>query len=101
MLIGGVVGLGYFVAFDSVNWDFLPEGVFGALLVSLMYLIGFIGLIYAMTASLRTGLPQLRLTQTGEKTPREVWRPRLVKGAGALALALLPFVLEQLFSKQS
>ncbi len=44
MFLGGLGGLAYYLGFSGVNWNFLP-----GILVALLYLSGFIGLIYALT----------------------------------------------------
>lgn len=98
MLIGGLAGIAYYIAFASVNWDFLPDGLSGVLL-ALLYLVGFIALVYALTAGMKSLLPPLTIVHAGQKTQWQQWGPRLGKVCGALVLAVFPFVLEQIVGK--
>lgn len=97
MFVGGLAGFAYFVGLTSVNWDFMPDGWIGTILFVLLYLSGFIALIYAVTAGLRSLLPPLTLAQAGQKTPSQQWAPRIAKVGGALGLAAFPFLLERIF----
>jgi hypothetical protein len=99
MLFGGVVGLLYYLGMASVEWDFLPNGVFGYILFGLLYLSGFIAVLYAYTAIQSLLMPPIVLTHPGQQTEPQKWLPKIKKIAGALALAVLPFLLEQFFSK--
>jgi hypothetical protein len=97
MLVGGLAGFAYFLGFTRVNWDFMPGGAIGQILLVLLYLSGFIALIYSLTAGLRSLLPPFALARKGEKTPSQQWGLRVAKVGGPLALAVLPFVLERAF----
>ncbi len=62
----------------------------------LLYLFGFIALIYGVGAGIKALLPPLTLVHPGQKTPVEEWKPRIVKVIGSLCAALLPFVLQRI-----
>jgi hypothetical protein len=97
MFVFGIVGIAYAFGFYSLNWSFLPAGLVGNLLWALLYLLGFIAVLYAGTAGMALLLPPLTLVRKGEKTRSQQWKPRVVKVCGAVAAALLPFVLELIF----
>jgi hypothetical protein len=99
MFVGGLAGIAYGIGFWSINWDFMPNGWIGGLLVTLLYLVGFIGLIYAVIFGLRTMLPPLTITRAGTKTQVQQWSGRITKVSAALGAAVLPFILDRIFGK--
>jgi hypothetical protein len=95
MFLGGLLGIGYVYGLGSINWDFLPHGWIGDVLFALLYLAGFIGLVYAFAAGIKLFLPPLTITGAGERTQPQQWAKRVSKVVGAVAAALLPFMLEK------
>lgn len=95
-LLYGLLGAAYAFAFFSVDWGFLP-GVLQPIIAVVLYLGGFLALLYAIGAALTSLLPPLELRLPGEKTRSENWMPRIAKVGGALALTVLPFVLGRIF----
>lgn len=98
MLVGGLLGAAYFRAIFSVDWGFL-SGWLGQIAFLLIFLAGFIGLLYALAAVLRGMLPPLQVTNGRDKTPSEQWVLRIGRVVAALVLAGFPFVLERIFGK--
>jgi hypothetical protein len=97
MLLGGLLGAGYAIAAFSVGTGFLPDGWAGDVLFMLLYLAGFIGLLYGYSAGVTSLLPLLQLRRPGEATSSDRWVKRAVRVAGALGLAAFPFLLERFF----
>jgi hypothetical protein len=97
MFVGGIAGALYFIGLGSIDWGFLPDGWVGDSLFLLLYLSGFIAMLYALTAGMRLALPAFTLRRPGESKPSHQWMRRLMTVAGALALAAFPFVLQQVF----
>ena len=97
MFVGGVAGVAYGYGLASVDWGFMPDGFLGDALFMLLYLVGFIALLYAVVAGMRLLLPALTLVAPGT-TPRSAqWGRRILQVSGAVGLAVLPFALEQIF----
>jgi len=99
MLVFGLAGFAYFTGLSSVNWDFMPDGWIGTMIFALLYLSGFIALIYGLAKGIRSLLPPLTLSHSGQKSYSQQWGLRVGKAVGALGLAAVPFVLEQIFGK--
>ena len=97
MFVFGLAGIAYGLGLASVDWSFMPDGVPGGILFALLYLTGFIALLYAVTAAMRFLLPPLTLTHKGAKTTSQQWGVRIAKVGGGLGAAAFPFVLEQIF----
>jgi hypothetical protein len=99
MFVGGLGGIAYFLGLSSIDWSFMPDGWPGDILFALLYLSGFIGLIYALTGGLNALLPPLTLVPAGKKTQSQQWARRVLKLVGTLCLAAFPFVLQQIFGE--
>lgn len=97
MVLFGVAGFAYFSGFSRANWDFLPGGWVGTAVVLLAYLVGFIGVVYALTAGLKWLFPPVALTHPGQTPTAQQWRQRTARVVGPLALAILPWVLQRTF----
>ena len=96
MLVGGILGAGYFIGMSSVRWDFL-SGWIGDVVFLLIFLCGYIALVYALVGGMKLLLPPLQLTAPGSPTPSQKWTPRIARLVGALGLAAVPFFLEKIF----
>lgn len=97
MFVGGLAGAAYFVGLASVDWDFMPNGWLGDVLFLILYIAGFIAVIYALTAGMRLVLPPLTLVPPGASTRSAQRVRRALQVAGAVLLAAFPFALEQFF----
>jgi hypothetical protein len=97
MLLGGVLGFGYGFALYSVDWTSLPGGWIRDVVFVLVYLMGFICLLYAYGAVIALLLPPFQLGRRGEKTAAQKWMRRLGSIGGAVGLAVLPFLLDRVF----
>jgi hypothetical protein len=97
MFVDGLFGLAYFLALSRMDWNFLPEGILGNALGGVIFLVGFIALVYALVFGMRSVLPPLTLGRPGQQSPSRSWAQRVGKLAGALALAAFPFALERVF----
>ncbi len=99
MFVGGIAGIAYVLGLSRIDWSFMPSGILGSALFGVIYLVGFIALIYAMTTGMKSLLPALTLVRSGQRTPSQQLARRVGGVVGPLALAAVPFALEQIFAK--
>lgn len=97
--IGGLLGIAYGVFISSLDFSFLPDNRLGDIIFALLYLSGFLGLIYTFMGAVKLGLPPMSLVKTASDVSKvRQWTPMVLKSfVLPLVLALIPLIVKSVF----
>jgi hypothetical protein len=100
MIVGGILGFGYFWLVDSLDFSFLPANWIGNILSFVIFFAGYLGMIFGTINLLKISLPSvdLKSDDDGDRSWIRKWGPKLAtRIILPLMLGLAPVVFQQIF----